>query len=31
MASVQELCDRALLLHDGEILHLGPPAETAMR
>ena len=31
MASVEELCDRAMLIHDGEILHCGAPADTAMR
>ena len=31
MATVQEFCDRALLIHDGEVRHLGDPEETALR
>jgi ABC-2 type transport system ATP-binding protein len=31
MASVEELCDRAMLLHEGELAHVGDPAETASR
>ena len=31
MATVQSLCDRALLLHDGELQYLGDPEETALR
>jgi ABC-type polysaccharide/polyol phosphate transport system ATPase subunit len=31
MNSVQELCHRALLLHDGELLFTGDPEEVAMR
>jgi ABC-type polysaccharide/polyol phosphate transport system ATPase subunit len=30
MSSVEELCDRAMLLHDGELAHIGDPAETAL-
>ena len=30
MASVEELCDRAMLIHDGELAHIGDPAETAL-
>jgi len=31
MATVQSFCDRALLIHDGELRYLGDPEETAMR
>jgi ABC-2 type transport system ATP-binding protein len=31
MATVQELCDRAMLLHDGEPDYVGDPAEAAAR
>jgi ABC-type polysaccharide/polyol phosphate transport system ATPase subunit len=31
MAAVQSFCDRAMLIHDGHIRHLGDPEETAMR
>src|SRR3954447_25823690 len=31
MATVQSLCDRAMLLHDGELRHIGDPEETALR
>ena len=31
MATVQGLCDRGLLLHDGELLYQGDPEETALR
>ena len=31
MASAQALCDRAMLLHDGELRYIGDPEETAMR
>ena len=31
MATVQSFCDRALLLHDGELRYLGDPEETALR
>ncbi len=31
MATVQGLCDRAMLIHDGEIRYLGDPEETALR
>ena len=31
MGTVQSLCDRAMLLHDGELHHLGDPEETALR
>jgi ABC-type polysaccharide/polyol phosphate transport system ATPase subunit len=31
MATVQGFCDRALLLHDGELEYLGDPEETALR
>jgi ABC-2 type transport system ATP-binding protein len=31
MATVQGLCDRAMLVHEGELLYLGDPEETAMR
>ena len=31
MATVQGFCDRALLLHDGELQYLGDPEETALR
>jgi ABC-2 type transport system ATP-binding protein len=31
MATVEGLCDRAMLLHDGELEHVGDPAETALR
>jgi ABC-2 type transport system ATP-binding protein len=31
MTSVQALCDRAMLLHDGRVRHLGDPHEVAIR
>jgi len=31
MATVQGFCDRALLLHDGEVRYLGDPEEAALR
>ena len=31
MATVQTLCDRAMLLHDGELRYLGDPEEAALR
>ena len=31
MATVQGMCDRAMLIHDGELTYLGDPEETAMR
>jgi ABC-2 type transport system ATP-binding protein len=31
MATVQGLCDRAMLIHDGELRFIGEPEETAMR
>jgi ABC-type polysaccharide/polyol phosphate transport system ATPase subunit len=31
MATVQGMCDRAMLLHDGELAHLGDPEEAALR
>jgi ABC-type polysaccharide/polyol phosphate transport system ATPase subunit len=31
MATVQAFCDRAMLLHDGELQYLGDPEETALR
>src|SRR5918999_3771482 len=31
MATVQGFCDRAMLIHDGELRYLGDPEETAMR
>jgi ABC-2 type transport system ATP-binding protein len=31
MATVQGFCDRGMLLHDGELLYIGDPEETAMR
>ena len=31
MATVQAFCDRAMLLHDGELVYLGDPEETALR
>jgi ABC-2 type transport system ATP-binding protein len=31
MAVVQSLCDRAMLIEDGEIQHIGEPEDTAMR
>jgi ABC-2 type transport system ATP-binding protein len=31
MATVQGMCDRAMLLHDGELRYIGDPEETAMR
>ena len=31
MATVQSLCDRAMLLHDGELRYIGDPEETALR
>jgi ABC-2 type transport system ATP-binding protein len=31
MSTVQSLCDRAMLLHDGELLHVGDAEEAALR
>jgi ABC-2 type transport system ATP-binding protein len=31
MATVQAFCDRAMLIHDGAMNHLGDPEETALR
>src|SRR5205807_10115191 len=31
MATVQAFCDRAMLIHDGELLYLGDPEEAALR
>src|SRR4051794_1317701 len=31
MATVQSLCHRAMLLHDGELQHVGDPEESALR
>jgi ABC-type polysaccharide/polyol phosphate transport system ATPase subunit len=31
MATVQGLCDRAMLIHDGELRYAGDPEETALR
>jgi ABC-2 type transport system ATP-binding protein len=31
MATVQSFCDRAMLIHDGEVQYLGDPEETALR
>jgi ABC-2 type transport system ATP-binding protein len=31
MATVQGFCDRALLVHDGELRYIGDPEETALR
>jgi ABC-type polysaccharide/polyol phosphate transport system ATPase subunit len=31
MATVQAFCDRAMLIHDGELRYLGDPDETALR
>src|ERR1700760_1180526 len=31
MATVQTFCDRAMLLHNGEVQYLGDPEETALR
>jgi ABC-2 type transport system ATP-binding protein len=31
MATVQGICDRAMLIHDGEMRYLGDPEETALR
>jgi ABC-type polysaccharide/polyol phosphate transport system ATPase subunit len=31
MATVQAFCDRAMLIHDGELQYLGDPEETALR
>ena len=31
MATVQSLCHRAMLIHDGELRYVGDPEETAMR
>src|SRR5437763_2252276 len=31
MATVQSLCDRAMLMHDGELRYLGDPEEAALR
>ena len=30
MTTVQTLCDRAMLLHDGELLHIGAPEDVAI-
>ncbi len=31
MSTVQSLCHRAMVIHDGEVLHVGDPDEAAMR
>jgi ABC-type polysaccharide/polyol phosphate transport system ATPase subunit len=31
MGTVQGFCDRAMLMHEGELVHVGDPDETAMR
>jgi ABC-2 type transport system ATP-binding protein len=31
MATVESLCDRAMLIHDGELRYLGEPSDTALR
>jgi hypothetical protein len=31
MATVQSLCDRAMLIHDGDMVYLGDPEEAALR
>jgi ABC-2 type transport system ATP-binding protein len=31
MATVQSICDRAMLLHDGELRYIGDPEEAALR
>src|SRR5205807_1476380 len=31
MATVQSFCDRAMLIHDGEVKYLGDPEEAALR
>jgi ABC-type polysaccharide/polyol phosphate transport system ATPase subunit len=31
MATVQGLCDRAMLIHDGDLMYAGDPEETALR
>jgi ABC-2 type transport system ATP-binding protein len=31
MATVQEFCHRAMLIHDGELLHIGDPEDVALR
>jgi ABC-type polysaccharide/polyol phosphate transport system ATPase subunit len=31
MATVQSLCDRAMLIHDGELQYIGDPEEAALR
>jgi ABC-type polysaccharide/polyol phosphate transport system ATPase subunit len=31
MATVQSFCDRAMLIHDSELRHIGDPDETALR
>jgi ABC-2 type transport system ATP-binding protein len=31
MATVQDICDRALLIHDGDVRYVGDPEETALR
>jgi ABC-type polysaccharide/polyol phosphate transport system ATPase subunit len=31
MATVQSLCDRAMLIHDGEVRYIGDPEEAALR
>ncbi len=31
MITVQDMCDRAMLIHDGDVKHLGSPAEAALK
>jgi ABC-type polysaccharide/polyol phosphate transport system ATPase subunit len=31
MATVQSFCDRAMLIHDGDVLYIGDPEEAALR
>jgi energy-coupling factor transporter ATP-binding protein EcfA2 len=31
MATVESMCDRAMLIHDGQVEHIGDPVETALR
>jgi energy-coupling factor transporter ATP-binding protein EcfA2 len=31
MASVQDICDRAMLIHDGDVRYIGDPEEAALR
>jgi ABC-2 type transport system ATP-binding protein len=31
MAAVQDICDRAMLIHDGAVRYIGDPEETALR